>query len=116
MPARTALVNRSAGRVSPALRGGRHQINAATMPKLLTQKTQNGTEIPQAAIASPPSAGPMARLRLKPTLLAATAAPRSSRGTSNGAIDCQAGALSAPPTPSRNVEPSNAAGEARPSD
>jgi hypothetical protein len=111
---RTALVRRSAGKVSEAFRGARHQNSAAMMPKLLTQNIQKGIAIPSAAIATPPSAGPTARLRLKPTLLAAIAPPNSSRGTKSGVIDCHAGALNAPPTPSRKVEISKAAGEAKP--
>jgi hypothetical protein len=56
---------------------------------------------------TPPSAGPSARLMLKPTALAATAAGRSSRGTRRGTIDCHAGAPSAAPVSMRNVKASS---------
>jgi hypothetical protein len=36
--------------------------------------SQNGAAIPKAAMITPPSAGPIARLMLTPTLLAAIAA------------------------------------------
>ena len=56
-----------------------------------------------AAIANPPSAGPIARLTLKLVLLMAIALSRSPLGTSIGVISSQAGAAIAPPTPSRKV-------------
>ena len=56
-----------------------------------------------AAMANPPSAGPIARLTLKLVLLMAIALSRSALGTSIGVISSQAGAASAPPTPSRKV-------------
>ena len=56
-----------------------------------------------AAIANPPSAGPIARLTLKLVLLMAIALSRSSLGTRIGVISSQAGAAIAPPTPSRKV-------------
>src|ERR1700677_387501 len=59
--------------------------------------------MPKPAMTRPPSAGPAARLRLYPTVLAATACAKSRRGTSSGEIETQAGACSAPPTPNRNV-------------
>ena len=57
--------------------------------------TQNGAAMPRATIMTPPSAGPSAREMLTPTLLAAIAAGRSSRGTKSGTTVCQAGEVSA---------------------
>jgi hypothetical protein len=54
---------------------------------LLTALIQNGAAIPKPAVINPPSAGPTARLTLMPALFIATAAGRSSRGTSCGTID-----------------------------
>src|SRR6202453_4898374 len=59
--------------------------------------------MPKPPMTKPPSAGPTARLRLYPTVLAAIACAKSRRGTSSGEIETQAGAESAPPTPNRNV-------------
>ena len=42
-------------------------------PRLLTALIQNGAAMPKAAVDAPPSAGPTARLILKPTLLAVIA-------------------------------------------
>ncbi len=56
-----------------------------------------------AAIANPPSAGPIARLTLKLVLLMAIALSRSRLGTRIGVISSHAGAAIAPPTPSRKV-------------
>jgi hypothetical protein len=56
---------------------------------------------------TPASAGPTARLILTPTLLAATAAERSSLGTSCGTIDCQAGASRAESVLLTNMNSSN---------
>src|SRR5574337_638428 len=57
-----------------------------------------------AAIASPPSAGPIARLTLELVLLMATTASKSSLvGASMGVMSSQAGAARAPHAPSRNV-------------
>jgi len=49
-----------------------------------------------------------------PTLFAATAVLRSSFGTSCGTMDCQTGAVSAPPTPIRNVDSKRLSGVAAP--
>jgi hypothetical protein len=116
MPVRTALVKRSAGSVSVLFCGERHHRRAATTPTLLRLNTQNGSETPKAAMANPPSAGPAARLRLKPTLLAATALSRSCRGTCSGVMASQAGALRAPATPRRKVVSNSETGVASPND
>src|SRR5215217_4892060 len=59
-------------------------------------------------------AGPLARAKLNPALFSATAAGSSRRGTSSGTIACQAGALSAPPSPIKNVSSNNSAGVIQP--
>src|SRR5271157_1680913 len=115
-PARTALTRRSAGKLSAAFRGFRHQIRAAMMTALLAAKIQKGTAMPAAAMTRPPSAGPAARPTLKPTPFMAVALSRSSLGTRSGVVDPQAGEVSAPPTPSRKVVASRSAGVARSSD
>ena len=73
-------------------------------PRLLIALTQKGAAIPKSPMMLPASAGPTARLMLTPTLLAATAGMRSCAGTSSGTIACQAGAVSAPPAPIRNIK------------
>ena len=65
-------------------------------PRLLTALNQNGAAIPSGATITPPKAGPTARLRLTPTLLAAIAGLRSDLGTNCGTTACQAGNVSAP--------------------
>ena len=115
-PARTALTRRSAGKLSTAFRGFRHQINAAMITALLAAKIQKGTAIPSSAITRPPSAGPAARPRLKPTPFKAVALSRSCLGTRTGIVAPQAGEVSAPPTASRKVVVSRSAGVARSSD
>src|SRR4029077_833269 len=59
--------------------------------------------MPNAAANAPPSAGPIARLRLKPMLFTAIAAGRSCFGTSCGVTACQAGAVNAPKALISNV-------------
>src|SRR5271166_3206450 len=115
-PARTALTRRSAGKLSAAFRGFRHQIKAAMITALLAAKIQKGTAMPAAAMIRPPSAGPAARPILKPMPFKAVALSRSSPGTSSGVVAPQAGEVSAPPTPSRKVVASRSAGVARFSD
>ena len=110
MPATIALPKRSAGRLGPRFCGERHHHGAPITPRLLIASSQNGAAIPKPAMIAPPSAGPIARLMLKPTLLAATAGARSRLGTSCGTIACHAGAVSAPPVPIRNVNSSNVSG------
>jgi hypothetical protein len=75
--------------------------------------SQNGAAMSKPAMVAPPSAGPMARLMLKPTLFAETAGARSSFGTSCGTIACQAGAPKAPPTPIRKANSNNMRGVTR---
>ncbi|MNL65157.1 hypothetical protein D3C87_1894500 [compost metagenome] len=53
---------------------------------------------------APPIAGPTLRVMLKPMLLSATAAGRSSRGTMSPTEACQDGLLSAVPQPMRKVK------------
>src|SRR5271157_357333 len=115
-PARTALTRRSAGKLSAAFRGFRHQISAAMITALLAAKIQKGTAMPAAAMIRPPSAGPAARPILKPTPFAAVALSRSCFGTRRWVVDPQAGEVSAPPTPRRKVVASRSAGVARSSD
>src|SRR5262245_16891984 len=110
---RIALPNRSTGRYA-AFFGGCHQKSAPTTARLLIALNQNGAATPILATIKPPSAGPMARLTLTPTLFAATAALRSCPGTSCGTIDCQTGAVSAAPTPMRNVNSNRLPGVAAP--
>ncbi len=85
------------------------------MPRLEIALIQNGATMPMPEIATPPSAGPMARDTFTPTLLAAIAAGRSSLGTSCGTTACQAGTVSAPAAPIRNVNNRRLPGAARPS-
>src|SRR5882757_5202210 len=103
MPVVTALLKRSAGRLVPLFCGERHHHSAPITPRLLMALSQKGEAIPKAAMMAPPSAGPIARLILKPTLLAVTAEARSGLGTSCGTIACHAGAVSTPPALTRNV-------------
>src|SRR5579859_4578943 len=94
--------SRSGGK-SAVESGRRHHNNAPSTPRLEIALIQNGETMPSAAIATPPSAGPIAREMFTPTLLAATAEVKSSLGTSCGTIDCHAGMVSAPAAPIRNV-------------
>src|SRR5579871_2831745 len=84
----------------------RHHNNAPITARLEIALIQNGETMPSAAIATPPSAGPIAREILMPTLLAATAEVKSSLGTNCGTIDCHAGSANAPAAPMRNVKSS----------
>src|ERR1700739_2199702 len=68
---------------------GRHHHRASTAPRLLMALSQKGAATPKPAITPPPSAGPMARLILKPTLFAEIAEERPPLGTSCGSIACQ---------------------------
>jgi hypothetical protein len=83
------------------------------IPTLLAALIQNGDAMPNAAANAPPSAGPIARLRLKPMLFAAIAAGRSCLGTSCGVTACQAGAVNAPKALIRNVNRSRTAAVTR---
>src|ERR1700738_4248394 len=107
MPVTMALLTRSAGRLATLRCGERHHHRTPSTPRLAIVLIQNGAAIPNHAMAAPPSAGPIARLMLKPTLFAETAGARTRLGTSCGTIACQAGAVSAPPIPIRNVNRSN---------
>src|SRR5215469_9411568 len=69
--------------------------------------------MPNRPAKAPPSAGPIARLRLKPMLLAAIAAGRSCLGTSCGVTACQAGAVTAAKALIRNVNRSRTAAVTR---
>src|SRR5262249_61077542 len=77
-------------------RGVRHHTSAPIIPRLLMALIQNGAAIPMPAAMAPPSAGPTARLTLKPTLLAATAGGGSGLGTIRGTTACPAGGVEAP--------------------
>ena len=85
-------------------------MSAPIVAKLLQTSNQNGAARPTAPVRIPLSAGPIARLMLIPTLLAATAAGRSSRGTSDGTIDCQGGAVIALAAPITNINTSSVIG------
>src|SRR6185436_2231111 len=76
--------------------------------------SRNVASGPAAATSRPPSAGPAARAMLKPMLWRVTAPGRSSRGTSSGTIDCQAGPLRAAPSPRRKVKRSSSPGVVTP--
>src|SRR5665213_219065 len=108
-----ALIKRSAGSRPARFCGERHHTSAPMVPTLLTALSQNGAASPNPAMITPPSAGPTARLILTPTLLAATAGASSGLGTSKGTIDCQAGAVSAPPVPIKNMNSNNRPGVTR---
>src|SRR5258706_15620685 len=92
MPLRIAAKKRSAGSCFACGGGPRHQASAPTLARLLAALIQNGAATPAAVVITPPSAGPIARLMLMPTLLAATACASSSRGTRSGTIDWYGGA------------------------
>jgi len=72
-------------------------MRAAITPMLLKASSQKGAAMPSDPIRMPPSAGPIARLTLIPTLLAATAPGKACLGTSLATTDCQAGAVIADP-------------------
>src|SRR5690242_19183491 len=108
-----ALTKRSAGSRFVGCGGGRHQMSAPMVPRLLKAFSQKGAAIPYPAVMTPLSAGPTARLMLMPTLLAATAAERSSRGMSAGTIDCQGGAVIALAAPITNMNNSSVTGVTR---
>ena len=110
MPVRIALASRSAGSRCASRFGPRHQTRPPIVPALLNASSQNGAAMPNAPVITPLNAGPIARLILMPTLLAATAAPRSRRGTSSGTIDCHAGAVSALPKLMTNMNASSETG------
>src|ERR1700684_2771578 len=113
MPTRMALVTCSAGNIVGRALGERQDHNAPITPTLLTAFTQNGAAMLDAAVITPLSAGPTARLTLMPTLFMATAAGRSSRGTSRGTTDCHAGAVTAEAASSRKMHSSRIAGVTR---
>src|SRR5580693_5330578 len=93
-----ALPKGSGGNADALLVGARHHMRAAMTPTLLKASSQKGAAMPSAAMMTPPSAGPIARLTLMPTLLAATADGKSAFGTSLATTDCHAGAVMAEPT------------------
>lgn len=82
--------------------------------RLLKASSQNGAARPSAAVTTPLSAGPIARLMLTPTLFTATAPCSSSRGTSIGTIACQAGASKALPVATTNMNTSKSGAVTRP--
>ena len=82
-------------------------------PTLLKASSQNGAAIPSAPTRTPPIAGPIARLTLMPTLLAATAEGKSALGTSCATTDCQAGAVMAEPTVTMKLNTSKLPGVIR---
>ena len=76
--------------------------------------TAKAAAAPKAATMAPPIAGPTLRVRLKPTLLSATAEGRWARGTMSPTDACHEGLLSAVPQPIRKVKPSSAHGLSSP--
>ena len=112
-PARMAPKNRSGGSSDSRAGGGRHHTSAAITPAVATALIQNGAARLQTPMMTPASAGPTARLTLKPTLLRATACCKSGLGTSCDTIDCHVGAMSAAQTPSRNASSNRLAGVTR---
>src|SRR5258708_40144777 len=100
-----ALPKDSGGREEPLFLGARHHMRAAMTPMLLKASSQKGAAIPSAPTMMPPSAGPIARLTLIPTLLAATAPDKSCFGTSLVTTDCQAGAVIAEPIVTTKLNP-----------
>jgi hypothetical protein len=88
-------------------------MRAAITPMLLNASSQNGTAIPSAPTRTPPSAGPTARLTLMPTLFAATAADKSSFGTSRDTTAAHAGAVIAEPTVTMKVNSRRVTGVTR---
>src|ERR1700689_4280533 len=88
-------------------------MRAATTPILLKASSQKGAAMPSTPTMTPPSAGPIARLTLMPTLLAATADGRSGFGTSLATTDCQAGAVMAEPTATTKLNTSKLVGVIR---
>src|ERR1700676_1176362 len=108
-----ALPRDSGGRRAALFFGARHHRSAAMTPTLLNASSQNGAAIPNAPTSTPPRAGPMARLTLTPTLLAATAGDRSDFGTSCDTTACQAGAVTAEPTVTMKLNTSRLPGVMR---
>src|SRR5580658_5792235 len=102
-PTPTALLKRSGGRVSAFTLGSRHPTNAPMTPRLLRALVTNGAAIPSGPMIVPASAGPIARLKLKPMLFADTAPGSSSLGTRLGTTACHAGEVNAPQTLTRNM-------------
>src|SRR5277367_829683 len=93
--------------------GARHHKSAAMTPKLLKASSQKGAAMPTVPTMTPPSAGPIARLMLIPTLLAATADGKSAFGTRLATTDCQAGAVIAVPIATAKLNTSKLAGVIR---
>ena len=114
-PARKARQNRSAGMRSGAAGVGRHQSKPPTVARLLIALIQKGSTTPPRTVRAPPKAGPIARLMLNPTPLAATAGIRSFRGTSSGTMACQPGVPSAVPAAITNMNSRSTAGVIKPS-
>src|SRR5271165_3591295 len=108
-----ALPRVSGGRGAALFLGGRHHSSVAMTPALLNALSQKGAAIPNALIRTPPSAGPIARLTLMPTLFAATAGDKSDFGTSWGTTACHAGAVRAEPTVTMKLKISRLIGEMR---
>ena len=94
-----AAANRSAGR---SVGTGRrfHPFSTTSTPMKETALRAKAQVAPSQPTTSPPRAGPMARLTLKPALLSATPAAIWFFGTRSGTEACQAGAFRAAPTPS----------------
>ena len=82
-------------------------------PILLKASSQKGAAMPNIPMMTPPSAGPIARLTLMPTLLAATADGKSGFGTSFATTACQAGAVIAEPTVTTKLNNSKVTGVIR---
>jgi hypothetical protein len=108
-----ALPKSSGGSAELLFAGARHQMSAKMTPTLLKASSQKGAAIPSVPMMIPPSAGPIARLTLMPTLLAATADGKSGFGTSLATTDCRAGAVMAEPTVTTKLNSSKLTGVIR---
>src|SRR5262245_57786968 len=71
-------------------------------------------QAPVAVTITPPTAGPTARAKFRPSPVKPTAAGRSPRGAASGVVACQAGAFIAAPAPRANVRMSNNHGVVEP--
>ena len=86
----------------------RHQRErTTTTPRNEAAFRRKTAQAPVAVTITPPSAGPTARAKFRPSPVSATASVRSLRGTASDVVDCQAGEFIAAPAPRANVRMSN---------
>jgi hypothetical protein len=101
-PVRMAWKKCSFGRRD--LSGRRRQARSATITATKeTALSAKFASAPSAAMVKPPSAGPTARVRLKPMPFSTIAWVRSFRGTSSGVVAAQPGKFIAVPAPIAKV-------------